>query len=240
MPVSGGNQPAEAGAAIKYGWEKFKENVGAIIVAVLIGFAVIVVFEIVGYLIYNSLISTDEVKCNISQSALRCSGGGGPSFFLRLIAQGILQAIFFIASSILQLFVIRATLMIVRGEPLDASKIMSLDNLGPYLIAVLIVGAMAFVGFVLCILPGIAVLFLTHFYGYFVVDKNMAPMEAIKASYELIKANAGVMFVFYLLTLLVIIAGAILCGVGLIVAWPVVIIATGYMYKRLQGEPVAA
>ena len=239
MPAGGGNQPAEAGAAIKYGWEKFKENFGEIIVALIIGFVIIVVFEIIGYLIYNSLVSTDTVKCNITQNNLSCSGGG-PSFFVRLIAQGILQAVFFVASAALQLFVIRATLMIINGEKLEMSRVLSLENLGPYVIAVLIVGVMAFIGFIACILPGIAVLFLTHFYGYFVIDKKMAPMEAIKASYELIKANAGVMFVFYLLTLVVIIAGVIACGVGLIVAWPVVIIATGYMYKRLQGEPVAA
>ena len=117
---------------------------------------------------------------------------------------------------------------------------MSFDNFGPYAIAALIVAAMVFVGTVFCILPGIIVAFMTHFYGYFVIDKNMAPMEAIKASFNLIKDNLGVMVVFYLLSIVVLIAGVIACGIGLIVAWPVVIIATGYMYKRLQGEPVAA
>jgi uncharacterized membrane protein len=34
-------------------------------------------------------------------------------------------------------------------------------------------------------------------------------------------------------------AGAILCGVGLIVAWPVGMIATGYAWKVLSGQQPA-
>ena len=68
----------------------------------------------------------------------------------------------------------------------------------------------------------------------------MSPIEAITASFNLVKDNLGTVIIFWLLTILATIAGAIVCGVGLIVAIPVVVIATGYMYKRLQGEPVAA
>ena len=238
MPVSGGDQPATPSAAISYGWEKFKSNVGDIIVALIIGFVIIVILEAIAYFVYSALVSTDNVKCTVNQNSISCDQG--PSFFVRLIAQGILQAVFFLASAALQLIVIRATLLIIRGERLTTEALLSLEKIGPYAIAALIVAALSFVGFILCILPGIAVLFFTHFYGYFIVDKDMAPMDAIKASFELVKDNAGVVFVFYLLSMLVIFAGLILCGVGLIVAWPVVIIATGYMYKRLQGEPVAA
>ena len=45
MPAGGGNQPAEAVAAIKYGWEKFLQYWQVILVALIIGFVVMVVFE---------------------------------------------------------------------------------------------------------------------------------------------------------------------------------------------------
>ena len=241
MPTAGGNQPAEGAAAIKYGWEKFKENWSDIVVALLIGFAVIVVLGIVGYLIQSSMTSVDECKVNINNGVFRTSGcGDSPGFFTSLLAAGLFQFLIFLGSSVLQLFVIRATLMIVRGQKLEASAVMSTENLGAYMIGAIIVGILTFVGFILCILPGIAVAFLTVFWGYFVVDKNMSPIDAITASYNLVKDNAGAVFVFLLLSWVTIVIGAIVCGVGLIVAWPVVIIATGYMYKRLQGEPVAA
>lgn len=239
--MAGGSQPAEGAAAIKYGWEKFRDNWGDIVLALIIGFAAIVVLTIIGIVIQSSLTSVDECKVNINNGVIRSSGcGDSPGFFMSIVAGGILQFLIFLGSSVLQLFVIRATLMIVRGQKLEASAVMSTENLGAYIIGAIIVGIMTFVGFILCILPGIAVAFLTVFWGYFVVDKNMSPMEAITASYNLVKDNAGAVFVFLILSWVTILVGAIACGVGLIVAWPVVIIATGYMYKRLQGEPVAA
>ncbi len=239
--MAGGNQPAEGAAAIKYGWEKFKENWNEIVLALVIGFAAIVVLGIIGFVIQSSLTSVDECKVDINNGVFRSSGcGDSPGFFMSIVAGAIFQFLIFLGTSVLQLFVIRATLMIVRGQKLEASAVMSTENLGAYMIGAILVGIMTFVGFILCILPGIAVAFLTSFWGYFLIDKKMAPMEAITASYNLVKDNAGAVFVFFLLSYVTILVGAIACGIGLIVAWPVVIIATGYMYKRLQNEPVAA
>jgi uncharacterized membrane protein len=238
MPVGGASQPADGPSAIQYGWLKFRDNWSEIIVAVIIGFALILVVEVVGYLLFHGLTDSNKVRCSFSSSGFNCSEG--PSFFARLAAQGIYNALFWLAGAALQLFVIRATLQIVRGERLDASKIMSGENVGPYIVAALIVAVAAFVGFIFLVIPGLVVLFFAHFYGYFIVDKNMSPIEAIGASFNLVKSNLGVVFVFYLLCLLVTLVGLLACLVGLVIAWPVVVIATGYMYKRLQGEPVAA
>ena len=242
MPVSGGSQPAEPGAAFTYGWEKFKEHWQAVLVALIIGFVIIVVLGVIGYLIQSALTSTDECTVRITNNGVVRSGGCGDSVstFTYLFAAALFQFLVFLGISVLQLFVIRATLMIMRGEPLDASKVMSTDRLGNYLVGAIIVGVLTFVGFILCILPGIAVGIFVLFWGYFLVDKDMSPIEAITASFNLVKDNFGTVIVFWLLTILATIAGAIVCGVGLIVAIPVVVIATGYMYKRLQGEPVAA
>ena len=239
---AGGQQPAEAGAAITYGWNKFKDNWNEIVVALIIGFAVIVVLAVIGFLVQRSLTSVDECSVRITDSGVIRSSGCGDStgFFVQLLAGAIFQFLIFLGSSVLQLFVIRATLMLVRGERLQASKVMSTERLGSYMVGAVIVGIMTFIGFILCIIPGIAVAFLTLFWGYFLVDKNLSPMEAITASYNLVKENVGPVILFLLLSWVVILVGAIACGIGLIVAWPVVIIATGYMYKRLQGEPVAA
>lgn len=240
-PTGGGSQPAEGSAAIKFGWEKFRDNWGDIVPALVIGFVAIVVLAIIGVVIQQSLTSVDECRVDINNGVVTSRGcGTGPGFFTSLIAGAILQFLIFLGSAVLQLFVIRATLMLVRGQKLQASEVMKTDNLASYMIGAILVGIMTFVGFILCILPGIAVAFLTVFWGYFVVDKNMSPVEAITASYNLVKDNAGAVFVFLILSWVTLLVGAIACGVGLIVAWPVVIIATGYMYKRLQGEPVAA
>lgn len=241
VPASGA-QPAEGPAAIKYGWEKFQQHWQVIVVALIVGFLAIVVLSAIGFFIQRSLTSVDKCTISSTNNGVSFSSGCGdsPGFFTQLIAGGVLQILYYLGTMVLQLFVIRATLMIVRGEPLEASKVMSFDNLGKYILTAILVAVMTFVGFVLCILPGIAVMFFTIFWGYFVVDKDMGPVDAITASFNLVKDNVGAVIIFLLLSWVVTLVGFIACLVGIIVALPVVIIATGYMYKRLQGEPVAA
>jgi len=242
VPVGGGAQPADGPSAIKYGWEKFLEHWQAVLVALVIGFVIIVVLGAIGFLLQRSLTSVDECHVRITNNGIVRSSGCGDSVstFTQLFAAALFQFLILLGMSILQLFVIRATLMIVRGEPLDASKVMTMDRLGSYVLGAIIVGILSFVGFLLCILPGIAVAIFTVFWGYFLVDKGLSPIEAITASFNLVKDNFGPVIIFWLLSILVTIAGAIVCGVGLIVAIPVVVIATGYMYMRLQGQPVSA
>ena len=241
MAMGGGSQPAEAGAAIKYGWEKFKQHWQVILTALIVGFVAVAILSAIGFAIQRGMTSTGDCSVRVSNAGvLRASGCESPGFFTSLAATGVFQVLYYLGTTILQLFVIRATLMIVRGEKLEASRVMSFDNFGPYILTALLVAVMTFVGLILCVIPGLAVMFFTMFWGYFVVDKNMSPVEAITASFNLVKNNAGAVIIFLLLSWVVTVVGFIACLIGLIVAIPVVTIATGYMYKRLQGEPVAA
>ena len=108
------------------------------------------------------------------------------------------------------------------------------------IIASLIVAAATMIGLVLCILPGLVVMFLTAFTFYFIIDKGMSALHGIRASISFTIANAGTLIVFFLACIAAYIGGALLCGVGLLVAIPVVVIAQAYAYRTLQGEQVAA
>ena len=135
---------------------------------------------------------------------------------------------------------IRAALDITDGKTLDLAGIFRFDKIGPVVIASLIIGAATFVGTLLCYLPGLVVGFLTSYTLFFLLDKDLEPIEAIKASFEFVKTNFGNVLVWYLIAALVGGAGAIVCGIGLFVTVPIVIIGTAYTYKTLQGLPVAA
>ena len=83
-------------------------------------------------------------------------------------------------------------------------------------------------------------LFLTSFTLHFIIDKDMGAIDAIKASISFVMANIGTLIVLLPGLIAAYIVGALLCGVGLLVAIPVVVIATAYAYRTLQGEQVAA
>jgi uncharacterized membrane protein len=71
------------------------------------------------------------------------------------------------------------------------------------------------------------------------VDKNLNPVDAISSSVALVRANLSTTILFYLLALVAIGVGFALCFVGALVAIPVVLVATAYLYRYLLGEQIA-
>jgi uncharacterized membrane protein len=108
------------------------------------------------------------------------------------------------------------------------------------IVASLILAVATMVGFVMLFLPGLAVMFFSAFTLFFIIDKGMPAIDAIKASVSFTLANAGTLIVFFLACFAAIIVGTLLCFVGLLVAIPVVVLAQAYTYRTLQGEQVAA
>jgi uncharacterized membrane protein len=68
----------------------------------------------------------------------------------------------------------------------------------------------------------------------------MSAVDGIKASFRLVNKTLATMIGLFIASYIALVLGYLLCGIGLIVAMPVVVIASGFMYPRLQGEPVAA
>src|SRR6478736_2497329 len=216
-PSYGETPPAGAGGysvgtAWKYGWDKFVANVGQVLIAVLVLFAVNVGLSILGRLVSDSLIVT-----------------------------WVFSLISWIISMIIAAGIVRFALDITEGKALNAATLLTPHKLGEVIVASLIVGILTFVGLILCVIPGLLVMFFTSFTLYFLMDKpELGAIDAIKASFDFTKANAGTVIVWFLLSIATWFVGALLCGVGLIVAIPVVLIGTAYTYKTLNGEPVAA
>ena len=107
-------------------------------------------------------------------------------------------------------------------------------------IAAVLIAVATSLGTVLCYLPGLIISFLVQYTMLFVVDRHLEAVDAIRASFELVTKNFGNTFVYCLLAALVLFVGALLCGIGLLIAAPVALIGLAYTYRRLQNEPVAA
>ena len=88
--------------------------------------------------------------------------------------------------------------------------------------------------------PGLIVAFFGTFFVYFILDQDLGAWDAIKASFSFVKDNVGNLLLLLILSWIALFVGALLCGIGLFVAVPVVVIAHTYAYKVLRGQPVAA
>jgi len=212
--------------AIGWGWGKFKDNVGPILIGVAIVFVVTVVVNILSGLV---------------------SGGSGSPFgpssgMMEFSIAGFLASLVSTAVSVLLGAVFaRAALDVVDGRPFDFPGAFGRVNIVNVLIAAVLVSVIVTIGFILLVIPGIVALFLTYFTTLFVVDDDAdSPVKAISDSVKLISANVGDSLLLALLNVLVLIAGAIALLVGLIVAYPVTALATAYAYRKFRGQPVTA
>jgi uncharacterized membrane protein len=170
------------------------------------------------------------------------SGDGlsGGFFGAAVILSLLFSAISWVVQLIVQSVIVKGSLDVTRGRPLDLGSATSGINWGQVIIASLIIGVMTFVGLLLCILPGIAVIFFTFFTLFFVIDRGEDAVTAIKSSFTMVKNNAGVLLLFFLAQFALLIVGLCLFLVGLLVAIPVVVLAQAYTFRTLNGEQVTA
>jgi hypothetical protein len=211
-PAPPGSGGYSVGNAFSYGWAKFTQNLGQILLAVIVLVVVLIAIQAVGYVI-----------------------GGG------IIIQWIFSLASWVVSMIIGAGIVRGALDITEGKALDPKTLLSPHKLGEVIVASVLTGVATFIGLILCIIPGLLVMFFTSYTLYFLMDReDVGAIDAIKASFEFTKSHAGDVIVWFLLSLLTYIVGFCLCGVGLIAAIPVIILGTAYTYKTLNNEPVAA
>lgn len=130
----------------------------------------------------------------------------------------------------------------IRGRETQLGDIFIGFNVAPVplMVATVLVGALTAVGFVLCILPGVYLVVGYMFVLPLILDKKLDFWPAMEVSRQVVHKQWWSMFLFALVMVLILCAGALLCGVGLIVAVPVVVAALMYVYEDLFGTTGSA
>lgn len=163
--------------------------------------------------------------------------GEDPSFDFNALALGF-NLLGSVVGLVLSAVMVRMVLDIVDGNTVDFGAAFSRINVAQVVIAGILIGVATTIGIMLCVLPGLAVAVLTLFANYFIVGKDQDAISAIRSSISLISANFGKVLLFVLLAAACLLAGVLACCVGMLVAYPVVTVATGYAFRMLQHEPV--
>jgi uncharacterized membrane protein len=149
----------DVGAALSYGWKKFQENVGPLIIAFIIPAVVSAAFSIFGRL-FNS-------------------------FALSLV----ISIISFLVVQAVGIAIYRVALQITAGEPADIGKAFTYDRWGEWILFSIVFGLMVGIGLVLCIIPGLFVLAFFGLAPFFFLDQNMSLGQALTASREVTSSN---------------------------------------------------
>jgi len=216
------------GESYSYGWHQFTRHGGLFIGAGLVWLVIMAVaYSIVGAIFGGA----GEI--------FRTAPGGRIAFSLGFLVLSLVGALI---AYVIQAIFIGASLDLTEGRPITFATFFRFVEPGPVIITALLLTAITTV---LNLIPlvgwllNIAASFLLLFTLWFVIGKRLAPVDAMKASYALVTANLSTMILFYLLVIATIIVGFIACFVGLIVAVPLVLLATAFLFKRLLGDPIA-
>jgi uncharacterized membrane protein len=128
-----------------------------------------------------------------------------------------------------------AFLKAVREEKVRATDIFrAYNNFWNAVLGNILVGTIVGLGFALILIPGIFFLSKLSFVPYYIVDKNMEVIEALKASWANTKGFTSRIFLIYLLAAPIFLIGAIFFGIGTIISLMWVNTTMAYFYYTVD------
>ncbi len=195
--------------AIRFGWEATKNNLGFFILLLLIAFPISAASSIIQKIFGDKVLSV-----NILSGALNL-----------------------ILSTIINIGLIRIALKSCDGQKARIADLFLSGKLFlPYLIGTILYLLIVLGGLILLIVPGIIWSFKFGFFGYFMVEKGLEPSEALRRSALITQGAKWDLFVFWLLLLLINLAGVVALFIGLFVTLPITIIANAFVYRTLLSR----
>jgi len=239
-PPPGYGAPANGysvGEGLSWAWQKFTKNAVPLVVATL-------VFWLIGLLL--SWVSQTVLQAVSPETFTAFDTADGVFETATPTLTGVGLAVM-ILSSIVQILVkggiasagYGGLLDIANGQPVSIGSFFRPRNIVAVIVASLIVDIVTIVGLFACILPGLAVFVFAWFSTVAIVDRNLSPIDGIRASIDIVKKNFGSVLLAILTWAALHIVGALLCGVGLLVTIPVAYLFLVYTYRRLSGGSVA-
>ncbi|WP_096286661.1 hypothetical protein [Mycobacterium ahvazicum] len=221
------------GDAFSWAWNAFTKNAVALIVPTLVFgllFAASSALNFVGQNMSSNVTPYDSsdydfaFAANLSPTGMAVAGLG---YVVSLIVTAYAQAAFF-----------SGCLDLADGRAVSIGSFFKPRNLGMAFLAAILVSIVTSVGYAACFLPGIIVGIFTQFIILFVVDRGENAFKGFASGFSLVASNFLNALLVWLVTMATIIVGALLCGVGLVVAAPLVALILTYSYRKLSGGQV--
>ncbi len=105
-----------------------------------------------------------------------------------------------------------------------------------YLLASILYSLIVVAGVILLIIPGIIWGIKFWFFDYFVIDKKLGPIEALKQSSAITRGARWQLLGFFIVMGLINLLGALSFLVGLFITIPVTMLAIAFVYRKLLAQ----
>ncbi|WP_290370677.1 hypothetical protein [Ruania suaedae] len=226
----GGPQPFSVGAALGFAWKTvFGNPLVWIVGALLAGVAVVVL----------SLLDPGTMAAFDMSSSNNFDMVAGQSFtFMGLISTLLIALVGGFVQAVAQNAALRET----AGNKPGFGEIFQVPNMQNALIWALVWALGTTILNLIPILGGLIVLVASVFVIFTmaaIIDRGLPWLEGLKVSVQLVQQNAGSTILLVLAIIGISILGALACGLGLLIALPMAMVATAYAYRSFSGQPIA-
>lgn len=211
------------GEVLNGAWEKFKANAGPFVLGALIVVFVPLVVQILMMIV------------------MAVVAGQANSMVVSLLMNLVVYAVILVLQALLFSGYIKMSSKALRGEtPVVGDMFSQSDKLIQATITMVITYLLTFIGSILLIIPGILVFMLLSMSLWYVVDKELDAITAIKASIEATKGALLPIFLYGLVLFLLSIP-ATCTIIGFVILYPVAFLSWGLIYMALdKGAEQAA
>ena len=192
--------------SIGFGWTLMKSN---------IGFLLLVFIAVIFYAVISSAIIEEYLVA------------GTVEYF----ALSFLQ---WLGSMLLSMGILKISLKLHDGDDASFSDLFSSwELLINYILVQIVSSFLILLGLFLLIIPGIILAVKFSFAGYFVVDKGLNPIEALRKSAAITKGVKWDLLGLYLVIGCINLVGFVCLVVGLLITIPITWLALAFVYRKL-------
>lgn len=206
--------------SIKEGWQLMRAHLGNLLFVQMIGIlCLFAIFFVWGIFIFF-----------LSKSSLNVEPMATIGNIVNYIIQFLTQSLVIIAG-------IHIGLKIVDGKEFTVSDLFSRANLVfRYFFSTICCQLAIVLGLICFIIPGLIMMVRFSLFGYFIVEKDVGPIEALKMSWNTVRGCSWRFVFFQLSCVLVNVAGFLCLVIGVLFTLPATVIATALVYRNLANQ----
>lgn len=150
----------------------------------------------------------------------------------------LLAVVFVVASFLATAGVVRGALYVTLGRKIGFADTFTGPYFGSFALIVLLIMVTFVAGLFLFIIPAIFVILVSQFAPFFVLDRGLSPIQALKSSSRLVRLNWPLAFLVLLFSSAAYVISGLFWGIPTLLFLPLAALVTGYVYRSLQGEIV--
>jgi|KBSSwiS6_1023812.scaffolds.fasta_scaffold37564_1 uncharacterized membrane protein len=223
--------------AVSWAFSIFSQNAVALMVATLVYGTITVALSVGLNIAVDAAPHTNMVDISPPNDAAASMVAylSTPANIVRLVGAAVIVAIV----AVMQSAYLSGILGIADGHRAPLGSFFKPRRIGAAVGTQLLVGALVAVGFALCWLPGVVVTVWLMFAFVALIDGDLSPLDALRASRAISRGNFWTALLVTLTFIGLILVGDVLLVVGLLVFAPVAVLFLVYTYRFLSAGRAA-